>query len=168
VRAEDEAAFRDVFAARARSLRRTAFLLCGDWHAAEDLVQTAFVKLYRSWSKVRDREAIDGWLRTVLVRVYVDERRRPSRREWSVAELPDAAAAESAGPGDRLELVAALRQVPPRQRACLVLRFYDDLSVAETAVALGCTEGTVKSQTAKGLDVLRRVLGESLPTPLEI
>jgi RNA polymerase sigma factor (sigma-70 family) len=85
-----------------------------------------------------------------------------------VAELPDGEAVESAGPGDRLELVAALRQVPPRQRACLVLRFYDDLSVAETAAALGCTEGTVKSQTAKGLDALRRVLGESLPTPLEI
>ena len=168
MRAEDEAAFREVFAGRARSLRRTAFLLCGDWHAAEDLVQTAFVKLYRSWATVRDREAIDGWLRTVLVRAYVDERRRPSRRERSVAELPDTAATEHPGPGDRLELAEALRSVPRGQRACLVLRFYDDLSVADTALTLGCTEGTVKSQTSKGLETLRRLLGDSLPTPLEI
>ena len=168
MKADDEAAFRDVFAGRARSLRRTACLLCGDWHAAEDLVQTAFVKLYRSWSSVRDREAIDGWLRTVVVRAYVDERRRSTRRERLVADLPDQAAVESSGPGDRLELGTALRAVPPRQRACLVLRFYDDLSVTDTALALGCSEGTVKSQTAKGLATLRRLLGDTLPTPLEI
>jgi RNA polymerase sigma-70 factor (sigma-E family) len=168
VRAEDEAAFRELFAARARSLRRTAYLLCGDWHRAEDLVQTAFVKLYASWTRVRDREALDGYLRTVLVRAYVDETRRPSRRERLVGAVPDHAAAEASGPAERMALAAALREVPPRQRACLVLRFYDDLSVTETAAALGCAEGTVKSQTAKGLDALRRLLGTDQPQPLEL
>ncbi|MDQ1689598.1 MAG: hypothetical protein QOK42_2573 [Frankiaceae bacterium] len=168
MRAEDEAAFRELFAGRARSLRRTAYLLCGDWHRAEDLVQTAFVKLYASWAKVREREALDSYLRTVLVRAYVDETRRPSRRERLFGDVPDYAVAESGGLGDRMELAAALRQVPPRQRACLVLRFYDDLSVTETAAALGCAEGTVKSQTAKGLGTLRALLGSHSPLPLEL
>lgn len=160
MRAADDAAFREVFVARVRPLRRTAYLLCGDWHRAEDLVQVAFLKLYGSWSRVRHREAIDGYLRTVLVRAYVDETRRPSRREHPVAELPDGVT-PVADDGPRAELLTALRAVPPRQRACLVLRYFDDLSVSDTAAALGCSEGTVKSQTAKGLVALRGVLDQT-------
>jgi RNA polymerase sigma-70 factor (sigma-E family) len=139
-------------------MRRTAFLLCGDWQRAEDAVQTALVKLYLSWDRVRSRQSLDGFVRTTLVRGLIDERRRPWRREHSRAVVPDRAVAESMGMEDRLTVRAALAQVPPRQRAVLVLRFYDDCDVAETARVIGCSEGTVKSQTARGLTRLRELL----------
>jgi RNA polymerase sigma-70 factor (sigma-E family) len=145
--------FKDLYVGRAPALRRTAFLLCGDWQLAEDLVQVAFEKVYASWSRLREPDAV---LRRTLVRCWVDETRRPHRRERSVAEVPD----RSVEAPERESLSHALAAVPPRQRACLVLRFYDDLSVAETARLLGCTEGTVKSQTSRGLEALRLVLGE--------
>jgi len=145
--------FRDLYVGRAPALRRTAFLLCGDWQLAEDLVQVTFEKVYASWSRLREPDAV---LRRTLVRCWVDETRRPHRRERSVADVPDRAVV----PPERESLAHALAAVPPRQRACLVLRFYDDLSVAETARLLGCTEGTVKSQTSRGLEALRLVLGE--------
>jgi RNA polymerase sigma-70 factor (sigma-E family) len=149
-----EQAFRDLYVARAPALRRTAFLLCGDWQLAEDLVQVAFEKVYASWSRLREPEAV---LRRTLVRCWVDETRRPHRRERPVEQLPERPVVEP----ERESLRDALAGVPPRQRACLVLRFYDDLSVAETARLLGCTEGTVKSQTSRGLEALRAVVGES-------
>jgi RNA polymerase sigma-70 factor (sigma-E family) len=145
--------FKDLYVGRAPALRRTAFLLFGDWQLAEDLVQVAFEKVYASWSRLREPDAV---LRRTLVRCWVDETRRPHRRERSVAEVPD----RSVDAPERESLSHALAAVPPRQRACLVLRFYDDLSVAETARLLGCTEGTVKSQTSRGLEALRLVLGE--------
>ena len=147
-----EQEFRELYVGRAPALRRTAFLLCGDWHKAEDLVQVAFEKVYASWSRLRDPEAV---LKRTLVRCWVDETRRPHRRERPMAELPDVAVPEQ----ERDSLRSALATVPPRQRACLVLRFYDDLSVADTARLLGCSEGTVKSQTSRGLDALRTALG---------
>jgi RNA polymerase sigma-70 factor (sigma-E family) len=149
--------FRDLYVGRAPALRRTAFLLCGDWHQAEDLVQVAFEKVYASWHRVRAVEALDSYVRRTLVRCWVDETRRPHRRERPVAEVPDHSVAEP----ERESLQHALAAVPPRQRACLVLRFYDDLSVAETARLLGCTEGTVKSQTSRGLEALRTALAEA-------
>jgi RNA polymerase sigma-70 factor (sigma-E family) len=145
--------FKELYVGRAPALRRTAFLLCGDWQLAEDLVQVAFEKVYASWSRLREPDAV---LRRTLVRCWVDETRRPHRRERPVADVPDRPVA----PPERESLAHALAAVPPRQRACLVLRFYDDLSVAETARLLGCTEGTVKSQTSRGLEALRLVLGE--------
>jgi RNA polymerase sigma-70 factor (sigma-E family) len=149
-----EQAFRELYVGRAPALRRTAFLLCGDWHQAEDLVQVAFEKLYASWHRVRAAEALDAYVRRTLVRCWVDETRRPHRRERPVADVPDHGVE---GP-ERESLHLALAAVPPRQRACLVLRFYDDLSVAQTARLLGCTEGTVKSQTSRGLEALRAAL----------
>ena len=146
--------FRDLYVGRAPALRRTAFLLCGDWHVAEDLVQVTFEKVYASWSRLRDPEAV---LRRTLVRCWVDETRRPHRRERPVDQLPEQPT--EAPVRDSLE--HALAAVPPRQRACLVLRFYDDLSVAETARLLGCTEGTVKSQTSRGLDALRAAMADT-------
>ncbi len=150
-----EQEFRELYAARAAALRRTGYLLCGDWHQAEDLVQVTFAKLYSSWHKV-DHPV--SWLRQVLVRTWVDETRRPHRRERPTEALPDVAAPSTSSTEDRELLLAGLAQVPPRQRACLVLRFFEDLSVADTARALGCTENTVKSQTSRGLDALREVL----------
>jgi RNA polymerase sigma-70 factor (sigma-E family) len=149
-----EQAFRDLYVARAPAMRRTAFLLCGDWQLAEDLVQVAFEKVYASWSRLREPEAV---LRRTLVRCWVDETRRPHRRERPFDQVPERGVVEP----ERESLTHALASVPPRQRACLVLRFYDDLSVAETARLLGCTEGTVKSQTSRGLEALRAVVGES-------
>jgi RNA polymerase sigma-70 factor (sigma-E family) len=159
--------FEEYFRLRRERVRRSAYLLCGDWHRADDLAQTAFVRLHRRWSSVRDPRAIDAYLRKTLVRVMIDETRRPWRRERFVAEAPEPEA-RSGDPGHadevvtRHTLVDALRRVPPRQRAVLVLRFLEGLDVAATAETLGCREGTVKSQTAHGLTALRTVLGGAL------
>ncbi|MGH3624898.1 MAG: SigE family RNA polymerase sigma factor [Sciscionella sp.] len=157
--------FTAYFEARRDAVRRSAYLLCGDWHRADDLTQTAFVALHRRWYKIRDRGALDAYVRRTLVRAAIDESRRPWRRERFTDDVPDV----PAGPGDvgdsvsiRHALLAALRRVPPRQRAVLVLRFLDDLDVSDTAAALKCSEGTVKSQTARGLAALRAELGDAV------
>ncbi|RJQ76560.1 SigE family RNA polymerase sigma factor [Pseudonocardiaceae bacterium YIM PH 21723] len=161
----DEREFADYFAARLDAVRRTAYMLCGDWHRADDLAQTAFVALHRHWKKVRDKGALDAYVRKTLVRASIDESRRPWRRERMVDEMPERA---GSGPGfansiaTRDALLNGLRQVPARQRAVLVLRFLEGLDVTDTAAALGCSEGTVKSQTARGLDTLRGALGAEL------
>jgi RNA polymerase sigma-70 factor (sigma-E family) len=159
-----EREFAEYFRARRDAVRRTAFLLCGDWHRADDHAQAAFVALHRSWRKIRDRGALDAWMRRTLVRAVVDESRRPWRRERSTAEPDGGASVPSASDAvaTRHVLVDGLRSVPPRQRAVLVLRFLEGLDVAGTAAALRCTVGTVKSQTAHGLATLRTVLGDSL------
>jgi RNA polymerase sigma-70 factor (sigma-E family) len=142
----------------AARLRRTAYLLCGDWQRAEDELQAALVKLYLSWNRVRVRGALDAFVRTTLVRGLIDEHRRPWRRERPHAALPDRVMPESLPVEDRLTVRDSLSRVPPRQRAVLVLRFYEDCDVAETARLIGCSEGTVKSQTARGLARLRELL----------
>ncbi|MDT0350715.1 SigE family RNA polymerase sigma factor [Pseudonocardia charpentierae] len=156
------------FRARRDAVRRTAYLLCGDWHRADDHAQAAFVALHRHWRRIRDRDALDAWMRKTLVRTVVDESRRPWRRERSTEDpvLTTAVADRADGPADsvvtRHVLVDGLRVVPPRQRAVLVLRFLEGLDVAATAEVLGCSEGTVKSQTAHGLAALRAALGDAL------
>ncbi|MEU5691301.1 SigE family RNA polymerase sigma factor [Actinosynnema sp. NPDC020468] len=159
MREEHEHGFRDFASANAAALRRTAFLFCGDWHMAEDLMQTSLLKLYRVWHRVRSQESPNAYARKVLLRTWLDEKRRPWRRaEQRDGEVPDVVGTAS-DPSERLyarDLVhAALLRVPARQRAVLVLRYFEDLPVAEVAVAMGCTEGTVKSQTARGLVALR-------------
>ncbi|WP_433266439.1 SigE family RNA polymerase sigma factor [Actinosynnema sp. CS-041913] len=161
----DEQEFAEYFAARREAVRRTAFLLCGDWHRADDLAQTAFVALHRRWRKVRDKQALDAYVRRTLVRAVIDESRRPWRRERFVDEVPetpsnDGEIADSVA--TREALVAGLKRVPPRQRAVLVLRFLEGLDVSAAAEALGCSEGTVKSQTSRGLEALREALGDTL------
>jgi RNA polymerase sigma-70 factor (sigma-E family) len=161
----DEEDFAEYFAARRDAVRRSAYLLCGDWHRADDLAQTAFVALHRRWRKIRDRGALDAYVRRTLVRAVIDESRRPWRRERFVEELPETP--HPAGEiGDsvatRSALLDGLRVVPPRQRAVLVLRFLEGLDVSATAEALKCSEGTVKSQTARGLTALREALGDTL------
>jgi RNA polymerase sigma-70 factor (sigma-E family) len=164
----DEQEFAEYFMARRDAVRRTAYLICGDWHRADDLAQTAFVSLHRRWRRIRDKRALDAYVRRSLMRAAIDESRRPWRREHAVEELPDTSSAN--GPEDtvgnavasRSALVDGLQRVPPRQRAVLVLRFLEGQSVADVATALNCTEGTVKSQTARGLDTLRAALGDAL------
>ncbi|MCO1579678.1 MULTISPECIES: SigE family RNA polymerase sigma factor [unclassified Crossiella] len=161
----EEQEFAEYFLARRDAVRRTAYLLCGDWHRADDLAQTAFVALHRRWRKVRDKGALDAYVRRTLVRASIDESRRPWRRERVVDELPETPVS-TPEVGDsvatRSALLDGLRKVPPRQRAVLVLRFLEGLDVSAAAKALGCTEGTVKSQTARGLDALREALGDAL------
>jgi RNA polymerase sigma-70 factor (sigma-E family) len=163
MRQADEDEFTAYVAASSARLRRTAFLICGDWQHAEDAVQNTMVKLYSSWAKVRDRESLDGFVRTTLIRGLIDEGRRPWRRERPVEALPDRAEPGSgrSGSDDRVTMLSALAGVPPRQRAVLVLRFYEDCDVAEAARLLGCSEGNVKSQTARGLARLRDLLGDA-------
>ncbi len=141
--------------ARALVMRRTAYLLCGDWHRAEDIVQTALTKLYVAWSRVR-RDSVDAYARKVLVRTAIDESRRGFfQRERSVDAVPERAVSDHAADYDLREALGAL---PPGQRAVVVLRYWEDLSVTETARLLGRTEGTVKSQASKGLAALRELL----------
>jgi RNA polymerase sigma-70 factor (sigma-E family) len=161
----DEQEFAEFFVARRDAVRRSAFLLCGDWHRADDLAQTAFVSLHRHWRKIRDKGALDAYVRRTLVRAVIDESRRPWRRERFTDEVPETTiGAPDIGDAvaTRSALLAALREVPPRQRAVLVLRFLEGLDVSGVAAALGCTEGTVKSQTARGLATLRATLGDTL------
>ncbi|MGZ3141824.1 SigE family RNA polymerase sigma factor [Lentzea chajnantorensis] len=142
--------------ARALVMRRTAFLLCGDWHRAEDIVQNALIKLYVAWPRVR-RDSVDAYARKVLVRTSIDESRRGFfQRERSVDAVPERAAPEPSTAD--LDLRQALDALPPGQRAVVVLRYWEDLSITETARILGRTEGTVKSQAAKGLAALRDLL----------
>ena len=162
--------FDDFARSRQAHLRRTAHLLCGDWHLAEDLTQTALAKLYAVWRRVRQLESPDGYARRVLYRTFIDETRR--RRWWErtgagagVGEGEGAyqedLVAPASDPDLRLTLLDALRQLPPRGRAVLVLRFWEDQSVEATAAALGCSVGTVKSQTSRGLGTLRTILADS-------
>jgi RNA polymerase sigma-70 factor (sigma-E family) len=154
------------YTARVAAVRKVAYLLCGDWHTAEDLTQTTFVKLYRAWPRVGGGESLDRYVHRVLVRTYLDERRRPWRRESSVDPL--ASSLEQAAPApvteEKLHMLAALNRLAPRQRAVLVLRFWLDLSVAEAATLLNCSEGNIKSQAARGLASLRRHLDPATPT----
>ncbi|EID54480.1 SigE family RNA polymerase sigma factor [Saccharomonospora xinjiangensis] len=165
----DDEEFAEYFAAKRDSVRRTAYLLCGDWHRADDLAQTAFVSLHRKWRKIRDRRAVDAYLRKTLARAAIDESRRPWRREEHTGEVPQPRVADG---GDaladrvsaRADLLAGLARVPSKQRAVLVLRYFEGLDVASVARALGCSEGNVKSQTARGLAKLRTALGEEVGT----
>ncbi|MBO0867037.1 MAG: SigE family RNA polymerase sigma factor [Micromonosporaceae bacterium] len=159
--AEDLSAFREYAAGRLDRLRRTAYLLCGDWHAADDLASTVLVKLLRHWRRISTVDDLDGYVRRMLLRAWLDERRRPWRREHPTAELPEPAAPADPGGRDdggvvnRVTLVTHLAMLPPRRRAVLVLRFFEDLSVEQTAEVLGCSTGTVKSQTARALETMR-------------
>ena len=150
-----------VLAHRAELLRTATLLTAGDKHLAEDLVQSTLTRLYVAWPAFKRAHNPGGYARRALVNALVDETRRPWRREAPQAQLPETPVPESIATGDDHageRLNHALRGLPPRMRATLVFRYFHDLSVAETAEALGCSEGTVKSQTAHGLARLRDVL----------
>ena len=151
-------------AARRAHLRRTAYLLCGDWHKAEDLVQTALAKLYVAWPRLRREGSPEAYARKILVRSHVDETRRPWRRESSSSQLPESATAEGLPMEEREALLAALASLPAGQRGAVVLRHWVGLSVEETAADLGCSVGTVKSQTARAVSRLREALSDAAPT----
>lgn len=161
----EEQEFAEYFVARREAVRRMAYMMCGDWHRADDLAQTAFISLHRHWRKVRDKGALDAYVRRTLSRAVIDESRRPWRREKATEHLPDVPV-ESTEVGNsvatRQTLLAGLQKVPPKQRAVLVLRFLEGLDVAGVAEVMKCSEGTVKSQSARGLESLRQALGTEL------
>ena len=143
-----------VLARRAALVGVATLLLSGDRGRAEDAVQTALTRLYLAWPRVRP-ETVDAYARKCVVNAAIDDRRSLFRRRESVrAELPDLVTVEPQY-GDRSTLMALLATLPPRMRAAVVLRYVEGLSSAEAAKALGCTEGTVRSQSARGLDHLR-------------
>jgi RNA polymerase sigma-70 factor (sigma-E family) len=145
--------------ARLPALRRLGYLLCGDESVADDLVQQTITALYLHWRKASNATHLDAYVRQMLVRAFIDEKRRPWSRVRVTDEPPERVAPAEPSVEDRMVLRAALRKVPRRQRAVLVLRFLCDLSVPEVAGLLRCSEGTVKSQTSHGLATLRRLLG---------
>ncbi|MGY1748380.1 SigE family RNA polymerase sigma factor [Modestobacter sp. SYSU DS0511] len=155
----DEAFAAFVTSSRGDLLRTATLLAAGDRHMAEDLVQVCLTRLHLAWSRLRAPEARYAHARRVLVNALIDETRRPwRRREQPRAELPDTAAPTGSPADDErlARLRPALEQLPPRMRAAVVFRHLHELSVAETADVLSCSQGTVKSQTARGLDQLRR------------
>ncbi|MDT0346273.1 SigE family RNA polymerase sigma factor [Streptomyces litchfieldiae] len=168
--AAEEAAYTAYVSARLPALRRMAHLLCRDPHRADDIVQATLTKLYVHWRRARAADDLDRYVHTMLVRAFLNERRlgwarvRLSGAPQETPGLPPAAG----GPDieTRALVHTALSRVPPRQRAVLVLRFLCDLPVAEVARVLGCSEGNVKSQSARGLARLRVLLGASAPASL--
>jgi len=162
VRSADLEEFRGFAEDRLPHLRRTAYLMCGDWHHAEDITQTALTKLYAVWGRRRRIDNLEAYAHRVLTRACIDHTRRRWRREDPTSALPDRAG-PVADPSLGLQVRAALAALPPRQRAVVVLRFWADLDIKATAKALGCTVGTVKTHSARALSRLRELLGESDP-----
>ncbi len=151
-----DADFAAYMAVRQPSLLRTAYLLAGDAHTAEDLVQTALAKLYLSWDKVRDPELLDGYVRRILVNEHNSLWRRAwKRREQASETLPEQGYADAPDDGLQAALWDFVQTLPRKQRAVVVLRYYEDMSEAEIAQVLGISPGTVKSQASRALAALR-------------
>ena len=151
----DEDEYRSYVMARMDRMQRAAYLLCRDWHTAEDLVAVTFGKLYRNWSRAQQANSLDAYVQTILMRSWLDEARRPWRRERVTDSVPDLPAPERSEVIDRLSLIDLLSELPPRRRAVVVLRFYFDLSVRETAERLGCSPGTVMNLSSQTLEAMR-------------
>lgn len=160
-----DAEFTDYVSARIPSLRRLALVLCQDWHGADDLVQATLTKLCLHWDKAAAADSTDAYVRAMLVRELVRERHTGWTRRVRVTDQPPEIPAAQADLDRLMDLQAAVAALAPRQRAVLVLRFYCDFSVDESAQALGCSSGTIKSQTAKALAALRRTLGREPEIP---
>jgi RNA polymerase sigma-70 factor (sigma-E family) len=158
--ADNERAYADYVRGRMTALRRTSYYLCGDWHEADEVLQLALIKLYRHWPRAAAAEAPDAYVRRMLVNVFLEHRtswwHRHVRPRHSEPELASA----QPEPEGRLDLLAALARVSPGQRAVLVLRYWEGLDVAETAHVLGCSPGTVKSQTSYAVAALRKLMPE--------
>ena len=159
-----EQEFAEFAEASAPRLRRAAFLLCGDWHTAEDLAQTALAKVFVSWRKVRRQDAAHAYATRTLVNSYLADKRLRRSTEIITDQLPDCPAPMLA-PETRMVVLDALGTLPPRSRAVVMLRYWADLSVDQAADVLGCSPGTVKTLGARALGKLRGVLGDALTDP---
>ncbi|WFE50421.1 SigE family RNA polymerase sigma factor [Micromonospora sp. WMMD1155] len=155
-----EEQFREFVAARSAALLRTAYLLSGDWATAEDLLQTALTKTYLAWKRLGGIEAVEPYARRVMVNTSTSWWRRRWHGERPTEVLPERAGVDEIEQQlDRDLLWRHLKQLPNRQRAVLVLRYYEDMSEAQTAAMLDISPGTVKSQTSRALATLRRRMG---------
>lgn len=165
----DDAGFRQWVALRSTTLRRKAYLLSGSWHAADDLVQETLIATYAAWPRVAKARSVDAYVSRILVNKYIDDQRRPWRRERSVDAVPDAADSSSGAAFNAIEdrdspLSRALAALPAAQRAVLVLRYTEDLAVEEIAHLLDLPQGTVKSRLSRGSEAIRAELeGNRLP-----
>lgn len=161
----DELRFREFVASRQQSLLRTAYLLTGDWGTAEDLVQTALTKTYLARHRIRDVNSIEAYVRAAMITTSTSWWRRRWHGERPTEALPEPTPIHdlNAEYDDRDALWQHVRKLPARQRAVLVLRYYEDLSEAETARQLGVSVGTVKSQTSRSMHALRAALGRTVP-----
>ena len=165
---DDEDAFAEYAAGALARLRRVAYLLCQDWHRAEDLTQIALTKLYVHWRRASAADNLDAYVSAILMNAYLSEQRTSWWKRTHIrpdaAELLPAADSAVPAPEDALDLRAALRTLAPGRRAIVVLRYYCDYSVDQTAQMLGCSSGTVKSQTSRALAQLRGVLDSDSQT----
>src|SRR5690349_8298137 len=162
---EDE--FREFVAARSSALLRTAYLLAGDWATAEDLLQTALTKTYLAWKRLGEIEAVEPYARRGLVNTATSWWRRRWHGERPTEFLPERAAPDRLDEQLNRDLLwKHVKALPARQRAVLVLRFYEDMSEAQTAALLNISPGTVKSQTSRALGTLRqRLAAEGVQAP---
>jgi RNA polymerase sigma-70 factor (sigma-E family) len=151
-----DAEFVEFAAASALRLRRTAFLLCHDWHLAQDLTQTALAKTYVVWRRVWRNGNPEAYTQKILLRAFLDQQRRHSSTELIMSELPEIARQEHSEL--RLALLEALRRLPARDRAIVVLRYWEDLSIETTAELLELPVATVKAQSSRSLAKLRVLL----------
>jgi RNA polymerase sigma-70 factor (sigma-E family) len=151
--------FAEFAAAASPRLRRMAFLLCGDWHSAEDLVQTTLAKMFVSWRKIRRREAEHSYANRTLVNTYLADKRLKRNQEILTSNVPEREI-QLPSPETRIVVLNALATLPPKGRAVVVLRYWADLSVDQVADMLGCSPGNVKSQSARALDRLRTLLDD--------
>jgi RNA polymerase sigma-70 factor (sigma-E family) len=160
MRAADDADFSSFVAASSRRLLRSAYLITGHLAEAEDLLQTALERAYRRWPSIRQKDVPEAYVRKMIVTAAIDaaRRRRFSSAPLEEAQLPGWPDAEVEGLAARKALLASVRELPAGQRAVLVLRYFDDLTEAETARVLGCTVGTVKSQHARAMARLRELV----------
>jgi RNA polymerase sigma-70 factor (sigma-E family) len=162
-------AFDELVDARSTSLLRTAYLLTGERASAEDLLQTAFAKTWFRWKRLNDPQAGEAYVRQVMFTTYAKWYRRKWRGEIPTGHLPDTDATpdQYAGVDDRDRLQRALAELSPKARAVIVMRFYEDRTEAQVAEVLGCSIGTVKSTTHRGLAKLRETaaLAPASPTP---
>jgi RNA polymerase sigma-70 factor (sigma-E family) len=138
-------------------LRRTAFLLCGDWHMAEDLAQTTLTKMFVSWRRIRRQDAAFSYASRTLVNTYIADKRARRSSEVVTDVLPESLVMPET-PETRLVVMAALATLAPRARAVVVLRYWADMSVEQVAEVLGCSPGTVKSQSSRALEKMKAVL----------
>jgi RNA polymerase sigma-70 factor (sigma-E family) len=152
----DDHGFREYVTRRSQSLLRTAYLLTGNRADAEDLVQAALAKTYQAWDRIEDRRALDGYVRKAMVNTHISWWRRRRVDEYPTDEIPDLAVADAAGDSDLQDaLRRAIDRLPRRMRAAVVLRYYEDMTEAEVAVALGVSLGTVKSTVSRAVAKLR-------------
>ena len=164
MRGEDEREYVDFVTARRPRLHRAAYLMCGDPHRADDIVQATMTALYRKWRRARDADNIDAYVHRMLVREYLAEKRLGWARVRLLADPPErVAVSPPGGIEERDALRTALERLPRAQRTVLVLRFACDMSVEDVAAALRTSPGNVKSHTSRGLAALRDLL-EPEPT----